>query len=167
MSTPSPTGANARGCVKPLAIVGGSLLLIFGLASSCGSDDGEAGVASTVTVTESASTVTKTTTATETVTTTAEPVETTTEEVAPEAAPEPEPAPDTVMRGFAGAGAGAGIGADVDAPPPAPAPAPAPAATYYANCAAVRAAGAAPLYAGSPGYSGKLDRDGDGVACEN
>lgn len=56
-------------------------------------------------------------------------------------------------------------------PPPAPAavPAPAPPAsggTYYANCAAVRAAGAAPLYAGSPGYSGKLDRDGDGVACE-
>ncbi|GHA64482.1 excalibur calcium-binding domain-containing protein [Streptomyces termitum] len=38
---------------------------------------------------------------------------------------------------------------------------------YYANCAAVRAAGAAPIYAGDPGYSRKLDRDGDGVACEN
>lgn len=36
----------------------------------------------------------------------------------------------------------------------------------YANCAAVRAAGAAPIYAGQPGYSSKLDRDGDGVACE-
>ncbi|AMJ44228.1 excalibur calcium-binding domain-containing protein [Corynebacterium stationis] len=37
---------------------------------------------------------------------------------------------------------------------------------YYQNCDAVRAAGAAPLYIGSPGYASKLDRDGDGVACE-
>lgn len=36
----------------------------------------------------------------------------------------------------------------------------------YPNCAAARAAGAAPLYRGQPGYSSKLDRDGDGVACE-
>ena len=39
-------------------------------------------------------------------------------------------------------------------------------AAYYANCSAARAAGAAPLYVGSPGYSSHLDRDGDGVACE-
>jgi hypothetical protein len=37
----------------------------------------------------------------------------------------------------------------------------------YANCAAARAAGAAPLATGDPGYAGHLDRDGDGVACEN
>lgn len=37
---------------------------------------------------------------------------------------------------------------------------------YYANCADVRAAGAAPLHEGDPGYSSSLDRDGDGVACE-
>lgn len=37
---------------------------------------------------------------------------------------------------------------------------------YYANCDAVRAAGKAPLYQGDPGYSTKLDRDKDGVACE-
>lgn len=37
---------------------------------------------------------------------------------------------------------------------------------YYKNCAAARAAGVTPLYAGYPGYSSKLDRDGDGVACE-
>ncbi|WP_248447784.1 excalibur calcium-binding domain-containing protein [Sinorhizobium meliloti] len=37
---------------------------------------------------------------------------------------------------------------------------------YYKNCAAARAAGAAPILAGEPGYSRKLDRDGDGVACE-
>ncbi|GAA1422826.1 excalibur calcium-binding domain-containing protein [Agrococcus citreus] len=49
---------------------------------------------------------------------------------------------------------------------PAPAAAPA-AAAHYANCAAARAAGAAPLRAGSPGYRSGLDRDGDGVACES
>jgi micrococcal nuclease len=37
---------------------------------------------------------------------------------------------------------------------------------YYENCTAVRAAGADPIYEGQPGYSRKLDRDGDGVACE-
>ncbi|MCC3276544.1 excalibur calcium-binding domain-containing protein [Arthrobacter sp. zg-Y20] len=43
---------------------------------------------------------------------------------------------------------------------------PAPAYVYYANCKAVQAAGAAPLYAGQPGYeTPRLDRDGDGVAC--
>lgn len=51
------------------------------------------------------------------------------------------------------------------AAPVAP-PVVAPAAAYYANCTAVRAAGAAPIYAGQAGYSSKLDRDGDGVACE-
>jgi hypothetical protein len=45
------------------------------------------------------------------------------------------------------------------APPP-------PASTYYQNCAAVRAAGKAPLLRGQPGYSPRLDRDGDGIACE-
>ncbi|MGW1490751.1 excalibur calcium-binding domain-containing protein [Streptomyces sp. NPDC002402] len=38
--------------------------------------------------------------------------------------------------------------------------------TYYDNCAAVRAAGAAPIHAGEPGYGRHLDRDGDGVGCE-
>ncbi|MCR2828014.1 excalibur calcium-binding domain-containing protein [Microbacterium sp. zg.Y909] len=57
--------------------------------------------------------------------------------------------------------------APAPAPEPAPAPAPAPAPdVYYENCTAVRAAGAAPIHAGDPGYSSKLDRDGDGVACE-
>jgi hypothetical protein len=49
---------------------------------------------------------------------------------------------------------------------PAPAPAAPPAGTYYANCAAVRAAGAAPIHRGQPGYSSKLDRNGDGLACQ-
>lgn len=66
----------------------------------------------------------------------------------------------------------AAIARQQQAPAPAPAapapaaPAPAPASVYYANCTAVRAAGAAPLYAGQPGYRSGLDRDGDGIACE-
>lgn len=51
------------------------------------------------------------------------------------------------------------------APAPAPKPAPAP-AQYFSNCAEAKSAGAAPLYADSPGYRSGLDRDGDGVACE-
>lgn len=37
---------------------------------------------------------------------------------------------------------------------------------YYQNCSAARAAGAAPVYRGEPGYARRLDRDGDGVGCE-
>jgi hypothetical protein len=50
--------------------------------------------------------------------------------------------------------------------PKAPAPAPVPAVGPFANCDAARAAGAAPLHVGDPGYAPKLDRDKDGVACE-
>ena len=39
-------------------------------------------------------------------------------------------------------------------------------AVYYKNCAAARAAGAAPIHRGQPGYRSELDRDNDGVACE-
>ncbi|WP_404949996.1 excalibur calcium-binding domain-containing protein [Streptomyces sp. ARC12] len=45
-------------------------------------------------------------------------------------------------------------------PPKDPAPA------YYENCDAARAAGAAPVEEGDPGYAPHLDRDGDGVGCE-
>lgn len=68
-------------------------------------------------------------------------------------------------------------------PPVAPAPVPVPTApiplvspipsteppatdVYYANCTAARAAGAAPLHVGEPGYRTALDRDKDGIACE-
>lgn len=37
---------------------------------------------------------------------------------------------------------------------------------YYRNCDAARAAGAAPMDVGDPGYREALDRDGDGIACE-
>ncbi|WP_260853316.1 DUF1524 domain-containing protein [Kocuria palustris] len=61
----------------------------------------------------------------------------------PDPAPEPAPEPD-----------------------PAPAPEPDAPAQSFGSCAEARAAGAAPLHRGLPGYSPRLDRDGDGVACE-
>lgn len=39
-------------------------------------------------------------------------------------------------------------------------------ATYYGNCDEARAAGAAPVHRGEPGYGRHLDRDGDGVGCD-
>lgn len=70
----------------------------------------------------------------------------------------------------------------VDAPLPTPTPTPTPkpkpkpkpartqeaepTAVYYRNCDAARAAGAAPVRRGDPGYASHLDRDGDGVGCE-
>lgn len=63
-------------------------------------------------------------------------------------------------------GGGAPAPAPVRAnPAPAP-PAPAPPAVHYANCTEARAAGAAPIRQGEPGYSTKLDRDRDGIACD-
>lgn len=113
-------------------------------------------------------TATATASVTATVTATPSPVQ----EEAPTAAPTPTPTPEPVAP---------------TTPPPAPPVAattpPAPAApaapqqneasqgggggsAYYANCTAAKAAGAAPLYRGEPGYRSGLDRDGDGIACE-
>ncbi len=52
-----------------------------------------------------------------------------------------------------------------------PAPSPTPVvtgsgSTYFVNCDAARAAGAAPVHLGDPGYGTHLDRDGDGTGCE-
>ncbi|UGT67652.1 excalibur calcium-binding domain-containing protein [Nocardia gipuzkoensis] len=51
--------------------------------------------------------------------------------------------------------------ADVPAPPRPAAP-----SVHYPNCAAAKAAGAAPLRRGEPSYRSELDRDKDGIACE-
>ncbi|MCU6453926.1 excalibur calcium-binding domain-containing protein [Sphingomonas sp. A2-49] len=37
---------------------------------------------------------------------------------------------------------------------------------YYSGCNDAEAAGAAPIYAGEPGYRSAMDGDGDGIACE-
>jgi hypothetical protein len=88
------------------------------------------------------------------------------------AAPAPAPKPAPVVAPAPAPAVPAPPVAPIPAPvaqaPVAPAPAPAaPAAAYYANCAAAKAAGAAPLYAGTAGYRPALDRDHDGVGCES
>jgi hypothetical protein len=93
-----------------------------------------------------------------------------------------------VLTDIAGQTATAGCSYTWTAPRPAPAPAPAPAPVpaptvgstgggssaggggaepYYKNCDAVRAAGAAPIYPGDPGFQPKFDANDDGVGCEN
>ena len=152
----------SNGCMK-WGGIGAGVLVLLGLAGSCGGSDAETIIETeTVTVTTGASASTVTTTAT---------VTATPDGAAPEeptsAAQEPAEQPT----------ADANVGVDASDEPeqqraqffaPAPEkPAPAPAqSAYYPNCAAARSAGAAPLYAGDAGYSSKLDRDGDGVACE-
>lgn len=44
--------------------------------------------------------------------------------------------------------------------------APQPSGVYYRGCNEARAAGAAPLYRGQPGYRPEMDGDNDGIACE-
>lgn len=39
-------------------------------------------------------------------------------------------------------------------------------ASAYRNCTEARAAGAAPVRRGEPGYGAHLDRDNDGIGCE-
>lgn len=62
-----------------------------------------------------------------------------------------------------------------ESPSPTPTPKPAPKTemnsgsntnVYYNNCTEAKAAGAYNIKRGQPGYSSKLDRDNDGVACE-
>ncbi|QGP80104.1 calcium-binding protein [Sphingobium sp. CAP-1] len=53
------------------------------------------------------------------------------------------------------------------APPVKQAAAPATGSGWsYRGCREARAAGAAPLYRGQPGYGTHMDGDGDGIACE-
>ncbi len=37
---------------------------------------------------------------------------------------------------------------------------------YFKSCAEAKAAGAAPMRRGQPGYREALDRDKDGIACD-
>ena len=48
----------------------------------------------------------------------------------------------------------------------APASAPTQPSVFYKNCKEVKAAGAAPIRPGDPGWDPKFDRDGDGIGCE-
>jgi hypothetical protein len=116
---------------------------------------GTAGDEAGPTTTEATTTTTVATTTTAAPTTTAPPT------TAAPATTAPPPPPTTA--------APAPPPTQAPAPPPTQAPAPAPqpaAAPSYDNCDAARAAGAAPVRAGDPGYGRHLDRDGDGVGCE-
>ena len=62
---------------------------------------------------------------------------------------------------FGGSDSGSGEGSQGETTPE-----PEPQKEFYANCDDAKAAGAAPMYKGDPGYRSDLDGDGDGIACE-
>ena len=84
-------------------------------------------------------------------------------EEAPAEEPAAEPTDDSSgwSGWFGGGDSGSGEGSEEEATPE-----PEPQKDFYANCKEAKAAGAAPLYKGDPGYRSDLDRDGDGIACE-
>ena len=85
-------------------------------------------------------------------------------EEAPAEEPAAEPTDDSSgWSGWFGGGSESGEGSKGGT---APEPEPEPQKEFYANCKEAKAAGAAPLYKGDPGYRSDLDRDGDGIACE-
>ncbi|WP_431816659.1 excalibur calcium-binding domain-containing protein [Gordonia jacobaea] len=154
---PAPTGQASK--ISRKAIVGGGVGALFLMMASCGIGAALGGGGDS---TQAAPTVTSTTTLTETTTAasnetvwrtttvTPSPTETTTE-----VADQTDDSANT-PRGLVGprtttptANSDSGAGS-----------------ASYGSCSAARAAGAAPLYEGQPGYSSSLDRDGDGVACE-
>ena len=84
-------------------------------------------------------------------------------EEAPAEEPAAEPTDDSSGGSgwFGGGDSGSGEGSEEEATPE-----PEPQKEFYANCKEAKAAGAAPLYKGDPGYRSDLDGDGDGIACE-
>ena len=85
---------------------------------------------------------------------------TSSESPTPTVTPSPVPTTEAPMQ------APAAEAPSAEAPAAPVSEAPAQSSVYYKNCDAVRAAGAAPLHRGEPGYRPGLDSDGDGVACE-
>lgn len=163
-----------------LIIVGaiiGLLCLCGGIGSIVGDDDADQPAPTSTTVaptTTRSTTTTAPTPTTAVLESTAPPHESPTISVptVPPATHAPEPSPVPPIAPFAEPER-TPEPATVPPPPAPPAPEPeptvappAPSSVYYKNCAAARAAGAAPLYAGEPGYRSGLDRDGDGIACE-
>ena len=84
-------------------------------------------------------------------------------EEAPAEEPAAEPTDDSSgwSGWFGGGDSGSGEGSEEEATPE-----PEPQKEFYANCKEAKAAGAAPLYKGDPGYRPELDRDKDGIACD-
>jgi len=135
-----------------------AVVAVFALAGQCGGDDegravsGAPATAPTTTPAPirpaaAAPVVTSAPrpTTTRPVPTTTRPAPTTTP--APKPKPQPEPAPQRAVA----------VDDDEDG---------AGSSVYFKDCSAARAAGAAPVRRGDPGYASRLDRDGDGVGCE-
>ncbi|BCB85392.1 excalibur calcium-binding domain-containing protein [Phytohabitans suffuscus] len=81
-------------------------------------------------------------------------------EMAPPPATRSDPSTGTTAPHRTGTGPSAAGGGGEAAPPATSS------TVYYQNCNKARRAGAAPLYPGDPGYSDKLDKDGNGIACD-
>lgn len=159
-----PTGfrnwpTSARVAVGVLALT--TVLGFFGAAGASQPEEVQAGAGATEAPTTTAKatttsppTMAPTTTATITIaapTTTVPPATMTTPTTSP------SPPPTTA--------APAPVQPAVTEPPPTTPPAAAPAGGF-ANCDEARAAGAAPVHRGDPGYASRLDQDDDGVGCE-
>ena len=84
-------------------------------------------------------------------------------EEAPAEEPAAEPTDDSSgwSGWFGGGDSGSGEGSEEEATPESE-----PQKEFYANCDDAKAAGAAPMYKGDPGYRPELDRDKDGIACD-
>lgn len=167
---PQQSARSRTSAVGGLAAVALGGILVVGLANCGGQDESTVSPATT-----SSSSAVRTTTSSPSSSTS-----TTASSSAPQAAVEDAGSPEAALRDRDVAPAPVNVPVVPAAPAPAPAPlaepAPAPqpapeyeapsVSTYYANCAAVRAAGAAPIYADSPGYGTHLDRDRDGIGCD-
>jgi hypothetical protein len=145
---PIPGRQGPRWARKRFVLPALGLAFVLGIAiGDGGQGDGKDPVVAAPTPT---ATVTATTTATATATVTAAPEPAPTVTVSATRTVTAEPAVDTDTGSVTGSDDGSDSGGDV----------------YYQNCTAARAAGAAPVHAGDPGYGRHLDRDGDGVGCE-
>ncbi|QWQ40147.1 excalibur calcium-binding domain-containing protein [Streptomyces sp. YPW6] len=152
---PPPTGG-PRWARKRVVLPAAGALFVLGVGIGATGEQPQE-VRTVAAKTTPGPTVTVTETATVTVTASPEPAPTVTKvkkvRVTVTAAPpepDPEPAEKPVARDDSTGGSGGSGGTSA----------------YYKNCDAVRAAGAAPIRSGQPGYGRHLDRDGDGVGCE-
>ncbi|WP_209897346.1 excalibur calcium-binding domain-containing protein [Nocardia goodfellowii] len=153
------------------------LALIVVIAPDQRSGDGPAPSATASPATESKTTAAPTTTTpttattettTSTTTTTVEPLRRAPFAPAPPPLPAPPPAPELETSSVPKSETSPTSESETSPAPESntsPVPPSSP-GVYYRNCTAARAAGAAPLFLGEPGYRSELDRDNDGIAGE-
>ncbi|AGG66861.1 excalibur calcium-binding domain-containing protein [Corynebacterium callunae] len=159
--TSGQSGERKSGCVKWGAILGAGFIALMIVVPSCGSNSEEA-EAPVTTITQ---TVTQTITSTPQAKTVTQTSTITAAEIASSVETSSEIAEPVVQEDDSY------LSTSNSAPQrfatiPDPEPATVPQSANYASCAEARAAGVAPIYAGSPGYRSGLDRDGDGIACD-